>query len=223
MGRGHRGLCHGSEERARRAFLRPQARLGKLSLLLFGKRIRSQADSRQGRGRASLHGLRAAQLGRVSRTNHRRPQDLGQGQTQGRSSGSAYRHRVQHQGLPADHSGLRLDEGRKAHRRGPSSRGQLSLRGLDFPPPTLEESNNYLGIVKDSVQEVGKENGVFMGLSAVFLDRDALFRPELVRSGKPDGHGRIMLRDWELGLALNHALSSFGLTRRCAKLLPMAE
>ena len=128
MGRGHRGLCHGSEERARRAFLRPQARLGKLSLLLFGKRIRSQADSRQGRGRASLHGLRAAQLGRVSRTNHRRPQDLGQGQTQGRSSGSAYRHRVQHQGLPADHSGLRLDEGRKAHRRGPSSRGQLSSR-----------------------------------------------------------------------------------------------
>ena len=78
---------------------------------------------------------------------------------------------------------------------------------MTFRPPTLEESNNYLGIVKDSVQEVGKENGVFMGLSAVFLDRDALFRPELVRSGKPDGHGRIMLRDWELGLALNHALS----------------
>ena len=135
MGRGHRGLRHGSEERARRAFLRPQAWLGKLSLLLFGKRIRSQADSRQGRGRASLHGLRAAQLGRVSRTNHRRPQDLGQSQTKGRSSGSAYRHRVQHQGLSADHSGLRLDEGRKAHRRGPSSRGQLPLRGLDFPPP----------------------------------------------------------------------------------------
>ncbi len=81
------------------------------------------------------------------------------------------------------------------------------FEALTFRPPTLEESNNYLGIVKNSVQEVGRENGVFMGLSAIFLDRDALFRPELVRSGKPDGHGRIMLRDWELGLALNHALS----------------
>ena len=45
-----------------------------------------------------------------------------------------------------------------------------------------------------------------MGLSAVFLDRDALFRPELVESGNPDQHGRVMLQDWELGLAVNHAL-----------------
>ncbi|MFT4550262.1 MAG: hypothetical protein ACI9MB_004239, partial [Verrucomicrobiales bacterium] len=36
--------------------------------------------------------------------------------------------------------------------------------------------------------------------------RDALFRPELVESGKPDEHGRVMLQDWELGLAVNHAL-----------------
>ena len=62
-----------------------------------------------------------------------------------------------------------------------------------------------------------------MGLSAVFLDRDALFRPELVQSGKPDGHGRIMLRDWELGLALNHALSYVRPDETCTKLLPMAE
>ena len=32
-----------------------------------------------------------------------------------------------------------------------------------------------------------------------------------------------MLQDWELGLALNHALSYVGPTRRSAKLLPMAE
>ena len=46
-----------------------------------------------------------------------------------------------------------------------------------------------------------------MGLSAIFLDRDALFRPELAAAGKPDQHGRVMLQDWELGLAVNHALS----------------
>ncbi|MDB4794572.1 DUF1588 domain-containing protein [bacterium] len=77
---------------------------------------------------------------------------------------------------------------------------------LTFRPPTTEESNDYLQIVKNSIGKVGKEKGVFMGLSSVFLDRDALFRPELVESGKPDQHGRVMLQDWELGLAVNHAL-----------------
>ena len=35
-----------------------------------------------------------------------------------------------------------------------------------------------------------------MGLSAIFLDRDALFRPELVDGGNADDHGRVMLQDW---------------------------
>ncbi|MEM7396019.1 MAG: DUF1588 domain-containing protein, partial [Verrucomicrobiota bacterium] len=34
----------------------------------------------------------------------------------------------------------------------------------------------------------------------------AIFRPELVESGTADKHGRVMLQDWELGLAVNHAL-----------------
>jgi len=80
------------------------------------------------------------------------------------------------------------------------------FEALTFRPPTEEESGNYLAIVKDSIQKVGKEEGVFMGLSSLFLDRDALFRPELAEAGKPDAHGRVMLQDWELGLALNHAL-----------------
>ncbi len=75
-----------------------------------------------------------------------------------------------------------------------------------FRPPTAEESDDYLGIVKDSVEKIGKEDGVFLGLSAIFLDRDALFRPELAETGEPDEHGRVMLQDWELGLAVNHAL-----------------
>ena len=80
------------------------------------------------------------------------------------------------------------------------------FEALTFRPPTAKESNDYLQIVKDSIAKIGKKDGVIMGLSAIFLDRDALFRPELVESGKPDQHGRIMLQDWELGLAVNHAL-----------------
>jgi hypothetical protein len=90
------------------------------------------------------------------------------------------------------------------------------FEALTFRPPTKAESDEYLSIVKQSVDKLGKEEGVVLGLSSIFLDRDALFRPELgkpelgdVKSGtpaKPDEHGRVMLRDWELGLAVNHAL-----------------
>ncbi len=80
------------------------------------------------------------------------------------------------------------------------------FEALTFRPPTAEETADYLGIVKDSIAKVGKEDGAIMGLSAIFLDRDALFRPELVEYGQPDEHGRVMLQDWELGLAVNHAL-----------------
>ena len=91
---------------------------------------------------------------------------------------------------------------------------ELLLRSVDYlfealtyRPPSKEESMEYLEIVKSSIDKVGREDGVFMGLSAIFLDRDALFRSELAKQGKPDKHGRVMLRDWELGLAVNHALS----------------
>ncbi|MFN0078627.1 MAG: DUF1588 domain-containing protein [Prosthecobacter sp.] len=80
------------------------------------------------------------------------------------------------------------------------------FEALTFRPPNKAESDSYLQVVKDSIAKVGKEDGVFMGLSSIFLDRDALFRPELVENGKPDERGRVMLQDWELGLAVNHAL-----------------
>ena len=81
------------------------------------------------------------------------------------------------------------------------------FEAVTFRPPSDKESDEYLQIAKDSIGKVGKENGAFMGLSAIFLDRDALFLVETAQSGKPDQYGRVMLRDWELGLALNHALS----------------
>ena len=80
------------------------------------------------------------------------------------------------------------------------------FEALTFRPPSEKESDTYLEIVKQSVEKLGKEDGAVLGLSSIFLDRDALFRPELTGTGKPDQHGRVMLQDWELGLAVNHAL-----------------
>jgi hypothetical protein len=79
------------------------------------------------------------------------------------------------------------------------------FESLTFRPPTAEESSRYLGIVKQSIDRLGLEEGSVLGLSAIFLDRDALFRPELAKAGAADAYGRVKLQDWELGLALNHA------------------
>ena len=84
---------------------------------------------------------------------------------------------------------------------------EFLFEAVTFRPPTPEETGSYLQIVRNAIDKVGKEEGVFMGLSSLFLDRDALFRPEVGHSGTPDAHGRVLLQDWELGLAVNHALS----------------
>ncbi|MCA8992350.1 MAG: DUF1588 domain-containing protein [Planctomycetaceae bacterium] len=81
------------------------------------------------------------------------------------------------------------------------------FEAVTFRPPTQAESDRYLQITQQSIEKLGKEDGVVLGLSSIFLDRDALFRPELIEQGKPDEQGRVMLQDWELGLAVNHALS----------------
>ncbi|WP_013629398.1 DUF1588 domain-containing protein [Rubinisphaera brasiliensis] len=80
------------------------------------------------------------------------------------------------------------------------------FEALTFRPPTDKESQQYLTIAKQSIETLGKEEGAVLGLSPIFLDRDALFRPELAEAGSPDQYGRVMLQDWELGLAVNHAL-----------------
>ncbi|QDT62235.1 hypothetical protein SV7mr_47820 [Stieleria bergensis] len=81
------------------------------------------------------------------------------------------------------------------------------FQAMTYRPPSKSESERYLEIAQQTIDKLGKEEGVMLGLSAIFLDRDALFRSELATSGKPDEHGRVMLKDWELGLAVNHALS----------------
>ncbi len=73
--------------------------------------------------------------------------------------------------------------------------------------PTEEESQKYVGILKNAIDDLGKEDGVMLGLMPIFLDREALFRTELAEYGKPDKHGRVMLQGHELALAINAALS----------------
>ena len=80
------------------------------------------------------------------------------------------------------------------------------FEALTFRPPSNPESGAYLTIVNQSIDKLGKKDGVVLGLSAIFLNSDALFRPELAMDSTPDQHGRGMLKDWELGLAVNHAL-----------------
>jgi hypothetical protein len=80
------------------------------------------------------------------------------------------------------------------------------FESLTFRSPSNAESDAYLTIVRQSIEKLGKKDGAVLGLASIFLDRDALFRPELAEIGKPDQHGRVMLQDWELGLAVNHAL-----------------
>ena len=81
------------------------------------------------------------------------------------------------------------------------------FEALTFRPPEADESATYVGIVKQSIEKLGKKDGGVLGLTSIFLDRDSLFRPELADDGKTDAHGRVMLQDWELGLAVNHAFS----------------
>ena len=98
---------------------------------------------------------------------------------------------------------LNEDEVNESHLRDAVN---FMFEALTFRPPSTAEADRYLDILSQSIEKLGRKDGVVLGLSAIFLDRDALFRTELAPSGKPDEHGRVMLQDWELGLAVNHAL-----------------
>lgn len=84
------------------------------------------------------------------------------------------------------------------------------IESLTLRPAKTIETENYLKIVKDTIKRLGKNDGIILGLSPIFLDRDALFRSELTLGSKPDKHGRRLLQDWELALAINGAFSYLG-------------
>ncbi|MCM8541236.1 MAG: DUF1588 domain-containing protein [Lentisphaeraceae bacterium] len=84
---------------------------------------------------------------------------------------------------------------------------QYLFEALALRPPTKAETDNYLRTAKKSIADLGKEDGVILGLAPIFLDRDVLFRPELVSEGTPDKYGRVMLQGQELSLAISGAFS----------------
>ena len=84
---------------------------------------------------------------------------------------------------------------------------QFLFEKLTLRQPTKAEVDNYLSIAKESILKLGKKDGVILGLAPIFLDRDALFRPELAEYGTPDKYGRVMLQGDELVLAINSAFS----------------
>lgn len=81
------------------------------------------------------------------------------------------------------------------------------FESLTGRPPTRDETKEYLAVLKEAIDDLGKEEGVLLGLTPIFLDRDALFRTELAEQGTPDEYGRVMLQDQELALAVNAAFS----------------
>ena len=81
------------------------------------------------------------------------------------------------------------------------------FQSLTFRPPTKAETGKYLSIVLKTIKELGKQDGFILGLTPIFLDPNALFRPEMVNYGEKDSHGRIMLKGYELELAINSAFS----------------
>lgn len=87
---------------------------------------------------------------------------------------------------------------------------QYLFQALTGRPPLDEEIREYVSIAQGAIKDLGKEEGVILGLVPIFLDRDALFRVELAETGTPDAHQRVMLQDYELGLAINAAFSYLG-------------
>ncbi len=71
--------------------------------------------------------------------------------------------------------------------------------------PTEDEAARYEAFVRKNVERLGNEDGAVLGLSAVLLHPEAVFRLELGR-GEPDEHGRVMLAPLEIAHAISHAL-----------------
>ena len=80
------------------------------------------------------------------------------------------------------------------------------FRSLTGRPPQPDEVANYQAIVQSAIADLGTQEGALLGLSSIFLDREALFRTELAEDSPADRYGRRMLQGQELALALNAAL-----------------
>ena len=78
---------------------------------------------------------------------------------------------------------------------------------LTFRRASKGRLNVYMKIVKNSINDLGHEDGVIHGLVPIFLDKYALFRSEIPANRSPDKYGRVMLQDDDLAVAINAAFS----------------
>jgi hypothetical protein len=81
------------------------------------------------------------------------------------------------------------------------------FEALTCRPPSDQESTEYVNVAMKAIDDLGLEEGAFLGLAPIFLDREALFRLELAEQGQPDKYGRVRLQGMELALAINGAFS----------------
>ena len=93
------------------------------------------------------------------------------------------------------------------------------FEALTLRPPTAEETTTYVRVVRNSIEALGKEDGAILGLTPIFLDRAALFRSELCKTGEADRYGRVMLQGQELVLSINAAFSYIAPDRKLQQAL----
>ncbi|MEQ8784822.1 MAG: DUF1588 domain-containing protein [Pirellulaceae bacterium] len=74
--------------------------------------------------------------------------------------------------------------------------------------PREDELRRYTAFARENIERLGSRKGLVLGMAAVLMHPEAVFRLELGR-GQPDEHGRVTLAPLELA----HAIS-FGLTDR---------
>ena len=177
MGGRNRSLCHGSEERARGTFLRPQAWLENYPD--FYSVNSSEATQILVKAEDILRFMAYGPLSLVGFpeqiTDDPKTWDKvkPKGDLRGLPTAIVYNTKVSRPITPV-HDLMKEPEVTDERLR---AAVDYVFEAVTFRPPTDKESEDYLLIVKDSIAKVGKENGAFMGLSAIFLDRDALFRP----------------------------------------------
>ncbi|MGC6567100.1 MAG: DUF1588 domain-containing protein [Akkermansiaceae bacterium] len=76
-------------------------------------------------------------------------------------------------------------------------------------PPSEADLGKYRSLIRKCIEESDNGEGLRVGLIAIAISPDAIYRPEL-GSGDPDQHGRRMLAPTDLAYALSYALTDEG-------------
>ena len=81
------------------------------------------------------------------------------------------------------------------------------FEALTLRKPEKAEVERYLSLVEALKAQLGTTEGTLLGISAIFLESDFLFRSELANYGEAEKYGRVMLQGEELAFAINAAFA----------------